>query len=134
MDPLTNTTRPLSDATLTVRIIKSFKFRTCKNLVLPHLNLETMTVEELLQTCRQHIATQPGWKPYQNVSLDTFKLYTKAHGAKTTNLIINLDHDDWILEDKSAKLKDVGLEHESEVSLFNRTDYEDFKLNPEQSW
>lgn len=55
------------------------------------------------------------------------KLYTKAHGAKvghtplnfftaspltatqTTNLIINLDHDEWILDDDSKTLADSGL-------------------------
>jgi len=37
------------------------------------------------------------------------KLYTTAHGAKTTNLIINLDHDDWILGDDSKLLVDIGF-------------------------
>jgi hypothetical protein len=47
------------------------------------------------------VASQPGWKPYRNVSLsmkplfsmttgltdlDTLKLYTKAHGAKVSQL------------------------------------------------
>ena len=60
--------------------------------------------------------------------IDTMKLYTKAHGAKvgqilrvrplhaqrsrlgkTTNLIINLDRDDWILDDDSKFLVDVGF-------------------------
>lgn len=42
---------------------------------------------------------------------DTLKLYTKAHGAKTMNLIINLDHDeDWILHDDNTKfLIDYGI-------------------------
>jgi len=62
------------------------------------------------------------------------KLYTKAHGAKTTNLIINLDHDDWILDDNSKLLVDVGFENETEVSLFNRELYEEFKANPETRW
>ena len=79
------------------------------------------------------IATQPGWKPYKTVQLDTLKLYTKAHGNKTTNLIINLDHDDWIFEDDTATLLSLGLENEAEVSFFNRALYEEFKLNPEVS-
>ena len=59
--------------------------------------------------------------------VDTLKLYTKAHGAKvrqascserrtdnsrplqTTNLIINLDHDEWILDDDSKVLADYGI-------------------------
>ena len=39
---------------------------------------------------------------------DTLKKYTVAHGHKTTNLIINLDHDEWILDDLSKVLVDVG--------------------------
>jgi len=62
------------------------------------------------------------------------KLYTKAHGAKTTNLIINLDHEEWIIDDDTKILADLGFENETEVSLFNREQYEQFKLNPETRW
>jgi len=102
------------------------------------------------------------------MTADTMKLYTKAHGAKvstlnpfspaisfavaliqTTNLIINLDNDDWILDDDSKILADIGfgaqmllmliskpphphaLENETEVSLFNLELYRSFQLNPE---
>ena len=62
--------------------------------------------------------------------IDTLKIYTRAHGAKvrlkvpillprrhistntftqTTNLIINLDHDDWILNDDTQVLADIGF-------------------------
>ncbi|OCF33131.1 hypothetical protein I316_05176 [Kwoniella heveanensis BCC8398] len=61
------------------------------------------------------------------------KLYTVAHGHKTTNLIINLDHDEWIL-DPTAILKDIGAENETEISFFNREAYESFKANPEIKW
>ena len=44
---LTNLARPTSDATITVRCIKNFEYRTCKNLVLQHVNLETCTVGDL---------------------------------------------------------------------------------------
>lgn len=87
--------------------------------------------------------------------IDCLKLYTKAHGSKTTNLIINLDHDDWILDDDSVTLVSVGMgvstfsnqnltagisntrllpENETELSFFNRELYEAFKLNPVQKW
>lgn len=46
-DPLTNHLKPLTDSFLTVRVIKSFEFRTTKNLLMPHTNLETMTVGRL---------------------------------------------------------------------------------------
>ena len=68
--------------------------------------------------------------------------------GQTTNLIINLDRDDWILDDDSKLLMDVGFgkfqqprktlcrciaENETEISLFNRELYETFKANPEVS-
>jgi len=66
--------------------------------------------------------------------LDTLKLYTVAHGAKTTNLIINLDHDEWIFDENSKTLAELGFENETEVSLFNREMYDQFKANPETLW
>jgi len=133
-EQLSNQARPRQDATITVRIIKSFKFRTERSLVFHHIDLIATTVSQLKQIAISAVATQPGWKPYRTVVLDTLKLYTKAHGAKTSNLIINLDHDEWILNNEQSTLADVGFENETEVSFFNRADYEDFKLNPETSW
>ncbi|KAI0806995.1 hypothetical protein C8Q74DRAFT_1225342 [Fomes fomentarius] len=133
-DTPTNLALPKSDATLTIRVIKSFEFRTEKSLVLHHVNLEQTTVGQLKDKVRQAIQTQPGWKPYRTAVLDTLKLYTKAHGAKTTNLIINLDHDEWIFEDESQTLADLTLENESEVSFFNREAYEEFKKHPDTKW
>jgi hypothetical protein len=45
--------RPLTDATLTIRIIKNFPFRTTKNLVLRDVDLTTMTVGGLMDKCRE---------------------------------------------------------------------------------
>ncbi|KAG7452962.1 cytoplasmic protein [Guyanagaster necrorhizus] len=131
---LTNIAHPKTAATITLRIIKSFKYRTEKSLVLHKVNLETTTVGQLKELAHEAVKTQPGWKPYRNVVLDVLKLYTQAHSAKTTNLIINLDHDEWLFDDDSKILADVGFENETEVSFFNRELYEQFKRNPQTSW
>ncbi|KAN0075243.1 Uncharacterized protein family UPF0538 [Tylopilus felleus] len=131
---LTNEAIPRTEATITVRVIKSFEYRTQRSFVLHKLNLETTTVGGLKEFVRQAIQTRPAWRPYRNAVLDTLKLYTKAHGAKTTNLIINLDNDDWILDDDGKVLADVGFENETEVSFFSRKAYESFKLSPEVHW
>lgn len=115
-------------------MIKSFEYRTERSLVLHELDLQKTTVGELKNIAKQAVKSGPGWKAYRNVDLDTLKLYTKAHGAKTSNLIINLDHDDWILGDESKTLAEVGLENETEVSFFNREAYEKYRLNPEIRW
>jgi Uncharacterized conserved protein (DUF2340) len=50
--PVTNTQRPNTDAVITVRVIKSFEYRTMKALVLKSVDLTKMTVEELKERCR----------------------------------------------------------------------------------
>lgn len=91
MDTLTSHARPSTDAVITVRCIKSFEYRTCKSLVLQHLNLETTTVGELKELVREsrlayvykigvittqmfntEIKTTPGWKPYHNVEFGNY--------------------------------------------------------------
>ncbi|KAF8582210.1 hypothetical protein K439DRAFT_167532 [Ramaria rubella] len=133
-DALTNNTLPKTSATITLRVIKSFEYRTEKSLVLRNTNLEQMTIKGLKQSVWQILQTQPGWKPFQNVDLNTLKLYTKAHGSKTSNLIINLDHEELILDDESACLADLGIENETEISFFNKNAYDAFKSNPETRW
>ena len=52
-EPLTNTIAPKTSATLTVRVIKSFEYRTEKSLVLHNVNLETTTVGRLKEVARE---------------------------------------------------------------------------------
>jgi hypothetical protein len=54
------------------------------------------------------LLTAPGFKAFRTLQVDTLKLYTAAHGHKTINLIINLDHDEWILDDMDRTLASVG--------------------------
>ncbi|KAG8944865.1 hypothetical protein FRC04_001398 [Tulasnella sp. 424] len=130
-----NLLNPKTSATLTVRVIKSFEFRTTKSMVLHDLNLEETTVGQLKDLVRQAIKAQGAWKPYRNVELDTVKLYTVAHGAKTTNLIINLENDETMIwSDDSATLATLGAENETEVSIFNKKVYDEFKQKPETKW
>lgn len=80
-DALTSVILPKTSATITLRIIKSFEYRTEKNLVLHDTDLEQMTVGGLkLRVLRsghrsfshvngltfslQAIHTDPGWKPF----------------------------------------------------------------------
>ncbi|KAG0248309.1 hypothetical protein BG011_000222 [Mortierella polycephala] len=134
-DPLSSTLAPSTAATLTIRVIKSFEYRTSKNLILHNVDLNTTTVGQLRALAIEKVKTQPGWKPYQNVVFDTLKLYTKAHGAKTMNLIINMDHDeDWILSDDDEILVNRGIENETEISIFNRELYEAYKKHPDIKW
>ncbi|KAF9322140.1 hypothetical protein BG006_002472 [Podila minutissima] len=134
-EPLSNTLAPSTAATLTIRVIKSFEYRTSKNLILHNVDLTTTTVAQLRQSILEKVKVTSGFKPYQNVVFDTLKLYTKAHGAKTMNLIINMDHDeDWILNNDNDILAAKGIENETEISIFNRELYEAFKQHPDMKW
>lgn len=89
-EALTNTLRPLSDCFLTIRIIKSFTYRTSKNLLLPHVDVTKTTVGQLKDICRERacrrcrsrrvlsrliepvsaeLKTAPGFKPFRTVQL-----------------------------------------------------------------
>jgi len=59
-EALTNTLRPLTDCFLTIRIIKSFTFRTTKNLLLPHVDCTTTTVGQLKDLCRERTSPLAG--------------------------------------------------------------------------
>lgn len=52
-DILTNLSLPKTSATLTLRIIKSFEYRTERSLVLHNVNLEKTTVGELKESVRE---------------------------------------------------------------------------------
>lgn len=50
---LTNLARPDTSATLTIRVIKSFTFRTERSLVLHDVNLVTTTVAQLKEIAKE---------------------------------------------------------------------------------
>jgi Uncharacterized conserved protein (DUF2340) len=109
--------------TLTIRFIKSFQYRTTKNLIIQVE--EGITVGELIGRAIEQSKTCSGFKPYANCVLDTAKLYVKAHGSKSQNLVINLQDDFFLDYEKS--LEQEGIENETEISLFNLKDYLDYK-------
>lgn len=79
----------------------------------PHHKAEVLTTASLppLLACVE-VASTTSFKAFRSYAtkLDTIKIYTRAHGSKTTNLIINLDHPEWLLDaDKGRKLADAGL-------------------------
>ncbi|CDU25452.1 uncharacterized protein SPSC_05345 [Sporisorium scitamineum] len=147
----TNTARPLTDAVITIRIIKSFEFRSMKAYIIKNIDLTSTTISQLETQCREQVKTNSAFRAFRSYAdnLDTLKLYTRAHGAKTTNLIINLDRPEWVLEDgnlgklaggKEGKTKDnttlaeIGVENETELSFFNKQAYEAFLANPNTKW
>lgn len=52
-EALTNTLRPITDCFLTIRVIKSFEYRTTKNVLLPHVDASHLTVGQLKDQVRE---------------------------------------------------------------------------------
>ncbi|OBA24336.1 hypothetical protein METBIDRAFT_77153 [Metschnikowia bicuspidata var. bicuspidata NRRL YB-4993] len=142
-EPLTSNVRPASDALVTIRIIKSFPYRNVKNHVMTSINLKTTTPSQLLESIQKIIDTTGSLRPYRNVKYDTVKVYTHAHGSKSMNLVINFENDEKDIlhcEDKTNLVQkeqclwDLGVENETEISIFNYQDYAAYKANPEEKW
>lgn len=132
-DPLTSNARPATDSLITVRIIKSFPYRNVKNHIIKDIDLKSTTPKELLAKLIDIINTTGGLRPYRNIEYNTVKIYTKAHGSKSMNLVINFENDDdWVLvspsvEGSDKSLWDLGIQNETELSLFNWNDYVEYK-------
>ncbi|EER34776.1 conserved hypothetical protein [Candida tropicalis MYA-3404] len=139
-DPLTSNARPATDSLITVRIIKSFPYRNVKNHIIKDIDLKSTTPKELLAKLIDIINTTGGLRPYRNIEYNTVKIYTKAHGSKSMNLVINFENDDdWVLvspsvEGSDKSLWDLGIQNETELSLFNWNDYVEYKGNPVEKW
>jgi hypothetical protein len=56
------------------------------------------------------------------------------HGAKTSNLIINLDHPEWFVSDMSKTLADYNVVDETEISFFNAAKFKEYSSNPTIKW
>ncbi|EPX70824.1 uncharacterized protein SOCG_04133 [Schizosaccharomyces octosporus yFS286] len=121
-------------ATLTVRVIRNFEYRTLKNVVFHDIDLSTTTVGQLKKIIQDRIQTDSALKIYRTTQFDTLKIYVKAQQHKTQNLAINLDHDDWILTDDHQTLAFSGIENETELSYFNLQAYRAYQANPVQKW
>jgi hypothetical protein len=136
-EPLTSTARPLNDSVITVRIIKSFPYRNIRNHVFQHVDLINTTPKQLYEMIMNTIKTEGSLRPYRNFDFDTMKIYTHAHGTKTMNLVINMEHDDdWVLDihEENRKLFSYGIENETELSIYKKSDYEEYKANPVDKW
>ncbi|EMR08699.1 hypothetical protein PNEG_02877 [Pneumocystis murina B123] len=106
-------------AILTIRLIRSFTYRVIKYLVLCEINLEKTTVKDLQTLIFNEIYKNPEYKAYQLPKFDTLKIYVHSQSAKTSNRIINLDHDEWIL-DPCMTLERCGRMKQNYLSLIDQ--------------
>lgn len=123
----------LEHATITVRIIKSFEYRTIRNHVFRDVDLTKVTPNDLLEMTRHVAQTDSGFRPYRNVSLDTLKIYAQPYGTKSQDLAINLGHEELVLSG-SEPLNRLDVRNETEISCYNEELYREYEANPVQKW
>ena len=111
---------------LTIRLIKSFEYKTVKNVIL-HID-ENSTTEQLIELLKQE---QLKLRVYKDLNLNKLKIYFKKHGTKSQNLVINLNGED-LIEGKT--LQEQGIEDETELSFFNHDDFVKYKADPQLKW
>lgn len=67
--------------TLTIRLIRSFEYRTHKNLILKNVP-KSLSLMALKHIIADRITQDSSFKVYRNTPFDTFKIFTKPHGSK----------------------------------------------------
>ena len=130
---------------ITVRVIRSFEYRTCRNVVVRDVDPASTSVQVLvdrvfaemqkgnLTRLLLQFPEQP--ENYYRSFYNTLKLYMQPHGAKPNNTIINVGKDEeLLLRDWSVPLATCNVGNETELSLFNQDDYQTYLLDPTQKW
>jgi hypothetical protein len=123
---------------LGVRLIRSF----------PHRNIRRVTVK--LQRGQLNELTEPELKrlvadaaakdtslppPFRTYAYDTLKIEHVAHGAKTSDPVINCENDEQLLLLADGRsVAQWGVKHETDLSFFKKSDYEAYKANPTLLW
>ncbi|XP_006529956.1 UPF0538 protein C2orf76 homolog isoform X2 [Mus musculus] len=97
------------EATLTVRLIRSFEHRNFKPVVYHGVNLH-QTVKEFIIFLKQDVPLRTSLPPpLRNYKYDTLKILHQAHKAKTNELVLGLEDDDTLLLKEDRTLKDSGV-------------------------
>lgn len=120
--------------TVTVRLIRSFEYRNMRNLVLHNVDLDT-SIEDFKVLINTEITNHRNLPPpFKTFDYDTLKIEYKAHGAKTSDPLMNTEDDDNLILKDGMSLKDNGIEHETEISYFKKEGYMKYKTNKEVKW
>ncbi|XP_030846283.1 UPF0538 protein C2orf76 homolog [Strongylocentrotus purpuratus] len=123
-----------SEVLVTIRLIRSFLHRNIKHIVLHNVNLDD-TVEELMNKIKEDIKTRSGLPPpFRKHGYDTLKVEYKKHGSKTSDPVINKEDDDKLMLKPDQTLKACNIENETEISFFNRKEYEQYKTDSTVVW
>ncbi|XP_021956280.1 UPF0538 protein C2orf76 homolog [Folsomia candida] len=116
------------EATLTIRLIRSFVHTNWKPFVIHKIDLNLVTTEDLFKiiyASLPHAKLPPPFLSYKG--FDTLKVETHRFGHKTNDPLINCHDDEKLLLKPGMNLSSQGVDHETEISFFNMKDYIAYK-------
>ncbi|XP_066029268.1 UPF0538 protein C2orf76 homolog [Pocillopora verrucosa] len=123
-----------SGATVTMRLIRSFEYRNIKDVVFKDVSLE-QTAKDFMDFVVSDIKKRSDVPlPIQTMLTDTMKIQHKAHGAKTSDPVINTENDEMLMLRQDCSLSKNATGHETEISFFKKEDYDRYKANPVLKW
>lgn len=122
---------PVTASVVSIRLIRSFYHRNIRNLVLRDVDLSLRTSEFQLLVAEKAKSASNLPPPFKTFGYDCFKIEHQAHGAKTSDPVINRDDDEKLILKSDMTLAEAGVKNETEISFFKLADYETYKADPE---
>lgn len=123
---MTEQASTLSNATITVRLIRSFPREVVKPLVFHSVDLVKTTGKDVKRWVQERVDRDAALMAYrERVSrFDSLKVHQPSRFAhKGSNWVVDTEHDDWWVGDDDP-LANFFLEDEAELSLFSRSAYD----------
>uniref|UniRef100_A0A8D0HIP0 Chromosome 2 open reading frame 76 n=1 Tax=Sphenodon punctatus TaxID=8508 RepID=A0A8D0HIP0_SPHPU len=118
------------EATITVRLVRSFEYRNFKPVVYHGVNVD-QTVKEFIAFVLNDVSSRTGLPPpFKKYKYDTMKIIHQAHGSKTNELVVSLEDDDTLILKEGSTLKAAGVANETELAFFCEEDYRNYQANP----
>jgi len=118
-----------------IRLIRSLVHKNIRNIVLREdvdgFNLSSTTVKDLMVLIRKKLSSgeinPPLPPPFKTFNFDCMKIEHQAFGSKTSNTVMNCENDSELILKEHLTLENSGVKCETEISFFNREDYEQYK-------
>merc|ERR1712098_200569 len=105
----------------------SFPHRNIRNLVIRNVSMD-QSGSEFLELCKSSVKSSSSLPPpFKTYQYDCLKIEHQAHGSKTSDPVVNTDIEPL---DLTLSLKDSNVKNETELSLFRRSDYDEYKEGP----
>jgi len=118
------TTQSQSEVTLSIRLIRSFEHRNLRFFPIHAVDL-SWTTEKLMTVINERISTSTSLPPpFRKFEFDTLKIEHQAHGAKTSDPVMNCEKDIELILKPGQSLSQSNVRHETEVAFFKLTDYQ----------